>query len=67
MMVLPVTLGIGDSVCELGTMELPVDSAEPGRLTLDTSECRLRLARFLRAVVDTLDEGYTLRQAPNGD
>ncbi|MFI7125985.1 hypothetical protein ACIBQ1_09845 [Nonomuraea sp. NPDC050153] len=55
MAVLPVTLTVGDTAYELGTVE-----------TLDADDAqREEMSRFLRAVADNLDDGYSLREVPS--
>lgn len=52
MAVLPVTLTVGDEAYDVGTVE-----------ALDTEDAqRAQLERFLRAVADSLNDGYTLRR-----
>lgn len=51
MAVVPVTLTVGDTAYHVGTVEV-----------LDSDDAQwAKLERFLRAVADTLRDGYTLR------
>ncbi|GAA3172553.1 hypothetical protein [Nonomuraea roseoviolacea] len=57
MTVLPVSLTVGDKAYDLGSVEV-----------LDSDSHRwAQLERFLRAVADTLNEGYTLRPMISGE
>lgn len=50
-MILPVVLTVGETIAELGTLELSPDA--------DSVE--LELAKFLRAVASVLEDGHKLR------
>lgn len=60
-MSLPVTLQVGETVCEFGTIELPfttmVVAPRSIAVRLDDTELRRRLAAMLREAADTLEEG----------
>lgn len=55
----PIKLIVHETPYDLGRQEFSCGSGD-----LDTSADWAKLSRFLRAVADTLDDGYTLRKAP---
>lgn len=54
----PIKLTVGATAYDLGSQEFSRESGD-----LDAPADWSEVARFLRAVADTLDDGYTLRKS----
>ncbi len=60
---LPITLAVGDTQCEVGTVNLPLvaETTNPRDLTIrvDMPELRRRIADLLRETAQAIEDGAT--------